>query len=899
MSSFSLRDNLTIENGKALKWLDATGTSRRDILTLDGFNAVKVNSAGADIYINSSVNSTTWVNSNNTNNVVVGSRLGIGTSTVSNVLSLSTNSVISTDSTTGSLSLTAARDTSSANSSKIILNASGTGGNLDLYSSTVSGSGLRFYSGTGSLKRFHIYDTGLFNFTPDGSTIVLSVDSSNLTSVIPFLLQNTTTSTTTSTGALIVNGGVAIQRALNVGGGLSVLSTTNTVSLSSGSIWNSGTLASANGTIANLVGTSLTTSTLFITGTTNSVAISSGSISGVNSVISNLTTGTINTISLSSGSIWNSGTLASVNGTIANLVGTSLTSSTLTITGTTNSVAITSGSIFGLNSVISNLTTGTLTVSGGINLLNTIDAAGIGSGGGLTVFGGAAISKRLFANTLSLGSISNEFSGSFVGNNNVSSPADITGLSFSTTDTRSFTITMAISIVASASLYSQAVIEGIWKNGAWEIFTSSLGDATGITFSITSTGQLRYISLNYTSWSSTTFRWTAKVINQAGTHIPPTLPTTGAQTITGPLTITSSTNAVSGSTGALTVAGGMGIGGDLIVGGNIFSNIYKTQIATSSFSVTGSHKNWIFLVSNSITITLLSAITAGANFTVSFSKGDTLENSIQIVPATGETIEGFYTNYLLTNFNDLVTFISDGTGWRILQSRAVTFANIYSLPGIYYFTVPNPITKIYACVFGAGGGGGSGTLGTSSGNGGGGGGYTEGLISVTPGETLTITVGAGGNADSPGEESSIGELVAGGGGNGNINIIGNWGTLGSPGSGSGGLINRNGGSGGQSPSQFTGGGGGGGCAGRSSNGSSGNGYLGGNGSGGLGATVTDSTGGSIRITNFYREGGGGASGNIDTAVALGSDGGFPGGGGSGSSDGSGGRGADGCIIIYY
>jgi hypothetical protein len=63
--------------------------------------------------------------------------------------------------------------------------------------------------------------------------------------------------------------------------------------------------------------------------------------------------------------------------------------------------------------------------------------------------------------------------------------------------------------------------------------------------------------------------------------------------------------------------------------------------------------------------------------------------------------------------------------------------------------------------------------------------------------------------------------------------------------------------------------------------------------------VTDSTGGSIRITNFYREGGGGASGNIDTAVALGSDGGFPGGGGSGSSDGSGGRGADGCIIIYY
>lgn len=781
MSSFSLRDNLTIENGKSLKWLDATGTSRKDILTLDGFNVVKMNSAGADIYINNSVNSTTWVNMGNNNNVIIGSKLGIGTSTVSGTLSLPSNSIVSTDSTNGTLTLSAGRD-SSVNSSKIIFSANGTGGNLDLYTGSTSGSGIRFYSGTSSLKRFHIYDTGLFNFTPDGSTISVSLDSTSLTTAIPVRIQNTINSVSVSTGSLIISGGTGIVRDLNVGG------TINSSTISTGNLWAS------------------------------NVNIASG-------------------------------------------------------TATMNNLSIT----------------------GSLSLPSTVDASGIGTGGALTIFGGAAISKRLFANTLSIGTITNEFTGSFSGNNNVTSATDITGLSFSTTDTRSFTVTMSISILASASLYSQTVIEGIWKNGSWEIFTSSLGDATGITFSITSAGQLRYTSLNYTSWVSTTFRWTAKVINQTGTHTPPSLPTTGAQTITGPLTITS-------STGALTVAGGVGIAGDLVVGGNIFSNVFKTQIATSSFSVTESHKNFIFLVSGDITINLLSAVSAGVNYTVSFSKGDSINTSVQIFPQTNEKIEGLYTNYVLTNFNDLVTFISDGTGWRILQSRNQFIANIYSLPGTYYFTVPNPVTTVYVCVFGAGGGGASGSMGASSGNGGGGGGYVEGVISVTPGETLTVNVGAGGASDTSGESSSVSDFIATGGGAGGINSIGNWGSVGAAGSGSGGIINRSGGVGGTSPSQISGGGGGGGAAGKSGPGESGLTYIGGNGSfgfGGSGATTVDTMGTNIRITNFYREGGGGASGNLDTVAAIGMNGGFPGGGGSGSSDGSGGIGGDGCVIIYF
>jgi len=77
----------------------------------------------------------------------------------------------------------------------------------------------------------------------------------------------------------------------------------------------------------------------------------------------------------------------------------------------------------------------------------------------------------------------------------------------------------------------------------------------------------------------------------------------------------------------------------------------------------------------------------------------------------------------------------------------------YSSSGTYTFVVPAGVTSLNASVTGGGGGGGGGGYGTGgeqSGSGGGGGsGYTTtGSISVTPGETLTVVVGAGGAAGS-------------------------------------------------------------------------------------------------------------------------------------------------------
>ncbi|WP_328952676.1 hypothetical protein [Kitasatospora purpeofusca] len=63
------------------------------------------------------------------------------------------------------------------------------------------------------------------------------------------------------------------------------------------------------------------------------------------------------------------------------------------------------------------------------------------------------------------------------------------------------------------------------------------------------------------------------------------------------------------------------------------------------------------------------------------------------------------------------------------------------------FTVPAGVTAVYARVFGAGGAGSPRAYYTGQ-YGGGGGGYTTGTLAVTPGQSLTLTVGQGGRMNS-------------------------------------------------------------------------------------------------------------------------------------------------------
>ena len=132
---------------------------------------------------------------------------------------------------------------------------------------------------------------------------------------------------------------------------------------------------------------------------------------------------------------------------------------------------------------------------------------------------------------------------------------------------------------------------------------------------------------------------------------------------------------------------------------------------------------------------------------------------------------------------------SGGAGW--VSFFPMSALAVFLSPGTSNWTVPSGVYQIYAEVWG-GGGGGTGTDGGA----GGGGGYAAGYFAVTPGQAISITVGAGGiggtrgiTPGGAGGTSSCGALCSATGG------AGTGAGPGAGGSGSGGQINLVGGAG--------------------------------------------------------------------------------------------------------
>jgi hypothetical protein len=122
---------------------------------------------------------------------------------------------------------------------------------------------------------------------------------------------------------------------------------------------------------------------------------------------------------------------------------------------------------------------------------------------------------------------------------------------------------------------------------------------------------------------------------------------------------------------------------------------------------------------------------------------------------------------------------SNGTAWTSAAAPAGGFGNIQVFTSSGTFNVPAGITKAKVTVVG---GGGSGVSSTTSGAGGGGGVAIEVVTGLTPGGTVTVTVGGAGGTSSFGAFCSAtagsngvsgGAGGAGGtGSGGNINIQG-------------------------------------------------------------------------------------------------------------------------------
>ena len=258
---------------------------------------------------------------------------------------------------------------------------------------------------------------------------------------------------------------------------------------------------------------------------------------------------------------------------------------------------------------------------------------------------------------------------------------------------------------------------------------------------------------------------------------------------------------------------------------------------------------------------------------------------------------------------------------------AVTGQTAYTTAGTYSYVVPAGVTSVSVVAVGGGGGGG-GTNDTNSRGGGGGGALAYvNNISVTPGETLTVTVGAGGLGGANGASGTSGDesalqrsatyLVRAGRGSG--------GTQGAAARG-GAVYVGTGGEGGTgavaATSNGTGGGGAGGYAGAggagnsdNSNGSaaaassggggggaSGNfGSIGGGGGGGVGILGIGATGtGGIATGGGGVGGSGGANGTTATTDAGAAGGAYGGGGGGANDDGAAGAaGGGGAVRIIW
>ncbi|MFY0482348.1 InlB B-repeat-containing protein [Flavobacterium sp. PLA-1-15] len=234
----------------------------------------------------------------------------------------------------------------------------------------------------------------------------------------------------------------------------------------------------------------------------------------------------------------------------------------------------------------------------------------------------------------------------------------------------------------------------------------------------------------------------------------------------------------------------------------------------------------------------------------------------------------------------------------VMMSGGVYGQTTYSTPGTYTWTCPPNVTTIQVEAWGGGGAGGG--VGTAAlfrvAGGGGGGAYAKSTsVTVVPGNTYTITVGAGGtgvsaaSGNSGGSSSFETTVIATGGTGGLGNNTASSVAGGAGGTGSTGSVTWNGGNGGTSngtSSTAAASGGGGGGAGTTTN----------------GGNANISTAGSGGTTG----GGAGASGINTNTSAVGNAGSAPGGGGGGARGGSGnttarlgGAGGAGRVVLTY
>ena len=442
---------------------------------------------------------------------------------------------------------------------------------------------LEFYSqGIGAIENNTVIDNGIYGAFKTGT----------------ILIDNSTISTNTTTGALIVAGGAGIGGNLNVGGSLNV-----------NAIYDTG-----NRVVTSVIATGsdyIGITNLISTGTQTSFTI-------VNLGVQTLTAGTDTAVSSSTGTvtIWTTSTLQSITNRGAT------TTNVISITNTTSSISS---------------TTGALIVSGGVGISKdvwvggvlyakdlgsptnrigkiylegqTIDIGGTlistGPDGGLTIQKPNGDLEKLATSSLILGStgtgsvlLSVVDGGLIIKSNTVNVEGLVTTGTFTATNVivkglinSTSTTTGALIVSGGAGIGGNVYAGSIYDSGN-RVVTSVIAtgsDYIGITNLISTGTQTSFTIVNLGVQTLTAGTDTA-VSSSTGTVTIWTTSTLQSVTNRGATTnniisITNTTSSISSTTGALVVSGGVGIGGNLYVSGEIVAQKLTIEYTTITTTV--------------------------------------------------------------------------------------------------------------------------------------------------------------------------------------------------------------------------------------------------------------------------------------------------------------------------
>ena len=243
--------------------------------------------------------------------------------------------------------------------------------------------------------------------------------------------------------------------------------------------------------------------------------------------------------------------------------------------------------------------------------------------------------SNLVTSNINLGNAS-VFSGACIANNNVVSAIDVNGLNFTNANIRSFKATINVTISSGTNLYAVYNIIGSQNASGWGIYSESLGDTTGIVFSITSSGQVQYTSTNLANFTSSTFRYSVTQYSQDGTYNS-LLSSTSGSVILDTLQINNTTDSVPGSSN----------GGLYVLGGTTVSKRLNVTTSISSASIFANNTTMTNLVTTALSSGSINASTIVGSTRVTtasiFANSGTVGNLVSTTISSGTITASTYT----------------------------------------------------------------------------------------------------------------------------------------------------------------------------------------------------------------------------------------------------------------